>query len=122
MALLVALLGISISLFGLAGLCAPQRVVDGMLGWKPRTRYRFAVGIRLAFGIVLLVGASSCRFATVVFALGALATVTALVLACGGPARVDSMFRWWLHRPGSLLRTWFAAAVPFGAFLAYAPL
>lgn len=120
MALLVALIGVAIFLFGLAGVCAPQRVVGGMLQWQPRSRYYFAVGVRLAFGVVLLVGGSDCRFATVILVLGTIAIVTALVLAPLGPARVDSMFQWWLHRPMLLLRAWLAAGVPFGAFLAYA--
>jgi threonine/homoserine efflux transporter RhtA len=45
--------------------------------------------------------------------------VAALILAPLGSSRVDSMFQWWLQRPMAVLRAWFAAAIPFGLFLAY---
>jgi hypothetical protein len=116
MASLVVLLGVLIAAFGLAGLTAPQRVVGGILSWQPRSRFYFAVGSRLAFGVVLLMAASACRFSTVISALG---VVAALILAPLGSSRVDSMFQWWLQRPMAVLRAWFAAAIPFGLFLAY---
>jgi hypothetical protein len=119
-AVLVVLLGLAIVCFGLAGLSAPQRIIDGMLNWQPVSRFYFAVGSRLVFGTVLLLAASDCRFSTVILALGVVGLVAALVLAPLGPRRVDSMLQWWLERPPVVLRAWFAAAIPFGAFLAYA--
>jgi len=120
MALLVVLIGVAIALFGLAGVAAPQRIVDAMLSWQPRSRYYFAVGVRLAFGAAFLTAASGCRFSTVIFALGAIAVVVGVVLAPLGANRVDSMFQWWLHRPMAVLQAWFVAAIPFGAFVVYA--
>ncbi len=118
MAPLVVLLGVLIAAFGLAGLTAPQRVVAGILSWQPRSRFYFAVGSRLAFGVVLLLAASACRFSTVISALGVIGVVAALILAPLGSSRVDSMFQWWLQLPTAVLRAWFAAAIPFGLFLA----
>ena len=122
MAVLVVFLGVAIVCFGVAGLGAPRRIVDGMLHWQPRSRFYFAVGSRLAFGSLLLMAASDCRFSPLILLLGVVGLVTALVLAPLGPGRVDSMFRWWLERPLVVLRGWFAAAIPFGAFLVYAGL
>ena len=122
MALLVVLFGVLITAMGGVGLAAPRWVVGGILSWKPRTRFYFAVGVRFAFGAALLLEASTCRFSAVIFALGAIALVAALVLALLGQRRVDSMFQWWLQRPMAVLRAWLAAAVLFGGFLVYAGL
>ncbi len=75
---------------------------------------------RLVFGATLLATASSSRFPTALCVLGAVALAVALILAPLGPSRVDSMFRGWLGRPTGVLRAWFAAGIPFGAFLVYA--
>jgi len=120
MALLVVLLGVLIAAFGLAGLAAPERTIGGMLRWQPRSRYYFAVAFRLVFGAILLSASSSCRFPTVIVALGAIAMIAALILAPLGSGRVDSMFQWWLRRPILALRAWFTAAISFGVFLIYA--
>ena len=122
MALLVVLIGVLITAMGFVGLAAPRWVVGGILSWQPRTRFYFAVGVRFAFGAALLLQASTCRFPGVIFALGAIALVAAVVLAFLGQRRVDSMFQWWLRRPMTVLRAWLAAAVPFGGFLVYAGL
>ena len=75
MTVLVVLLGVAIVCFGLAGLSAPQRIVDGMLNWQPLSRFYFAVGSRLSFGTVLLMAASDCRFSTAILVLGVVALV-----------------------------------------------
>jgi hypothetical protein len=120
MAPLVILFGVLITAMGVAGLAAPQWIVGGILSWQPRTRFYLAVGIRFGFGGALVLAASTCRFSTVIFALGAIALVAALALALLGERRVDSMLQWWLQRPMFVLRAWFAAAVLFGGFLVYA--
>jgi hypothetical protein len=122
MSLLVVLFGVLLGVVGVAGLAAAPRVVGGFLRWAPRTRFYVAVGVRLIFGAVLLLGASDCRFPTVLLVLGAIALVAALVLAVLGQSRIDAMFQWWLQRPMPILRAWFAAALLFGGFLVYAGL
>ena len=122
MAPLVILFGALITAMGVAGLAAPQWIVGGILSWQPRTRFYLAVGIRFGFGGALVLAASTCRFSTVIFALGAVVLVAAVALTLFGERRFASMFQWWLIRPIAAIRAWFAAAAVFGGFLVYAGL
>ncbi len=119
MEVLVALSGGLISAAGVVGFGAPRQILDGFLGWQPRSRFYFAVGGRLAFGATLLLGASESRFTNVIFALGVIGIVPGLVVAFLGGARAEWFFQSCHQRSDLVLRASFLAAALFGGFLMY---
>ncbi len=59
----VALFGITIILLGVLGLIRPGNLMRLVLGaWQSRKGFYFSIGIRVVFGIVLLLAASQSRF------------------------------------------------------------
>ena len=122
MTLLVVLLGMLIAGLGVVGSVRPQLITGAVVGWQPRTRSLAAIGVRVIFGVVLLLGASDSRFPVVLYVLGGIALVTAVALALLGATRTDRLVQWWFGQPLGLIRTWLLGAVLFGAFLVYAGL
>ncbi len=122
MAFLIVLLGLLIAALGVVGSLRPHLVSGAVLGWRPRARGYVAIGVRVVFGVVLLLGAADSRFPTVFYVLGCIAIVAAVVLAFLGASRTGELVQWWFERPAVLIRIWLLAAIPFGAFLVYAGL
>lgn len=122
MALLVVLLGIAIVGLGLIGSLRHHMITDTVLGWQPRAASLVAIGVRLVFGIVLLLGAADSRFPTLLYVLAGIAIVSAVVLAFLGADRTAGLVYWWFSQPSIVIRVWLLAAVLFGAFLVYAGL
>ncbi len=122
MAFLVALLGLLIAGLGVVGSLRPHVITGAVLGWQPRTRSHVAIGLRVVFGVVLLLGAADSRFPIVLYVLGGIAIVVAVVLALLGATRTDGLVQWWFDQPSGLIRTWLLGAVLFGGFLVYAGL
>ena len=122
MAFLVALLGLLIAGLGVVGSLRPHVITGAVLGWQPRTRSHVAIGLRVVFGVVLLLGAADSRFPIVLYVLGGIAIAVAVVLALLGATRTDGLVQWWFDQPSGLIRTWLLGAVLFGGFLVYAGL
>ncbi|MAE93549.1 MAG: hypothetical protein CL910_02705 [Deltaproteobacteria bacterium] len=119
MSVAVILLGLVIAGLGVVGSVRPDLIGRAVLGWQPRTRSRVAIGARVVFGVVLLLGAPNSRFPIVLYALGGIAIVAAIVLAFVGSARTDELVKGWFNMSPAFLRIWLLAAVVFGAFLVY---
>ena len=62
MSTVVAVFGLIVGLFGIAGLFWPQGLVGMMTGAASPTGHVLAVLARLAIGVVLLLAAPACRW------------------------------------------------------------
>ncbi|MBI4516873.1 MAG: hypothetical protein HY699_13770 [Deltaproteobacteria bacterium] len=122
MALLVSLAGIGVAGVGLLGVAAPRQLANLLSRWRVLTGLPVTLALRLGFGVLFILAASSCRFPSFVRVLGALELVGAVALLALGAARLQRFVEWWLSRPPSFVRYWCSAALTFGMVIAYAGL
>ena len=111
---LTAVLMMAISAFGAV---TPERLIGVISGWPAESRFRVVIATRLALGVIFILGARRCRVPAVIYAVGALTVVAALVLLGLGGARVDAMIQWWSHRPPLLIRAWCLVGVLLGMLI-----
>jgi uncharacterized membrane protein len=119
MAFLVTLFGLIIAAVGVVGMMRPAQLFAGMLNWPAAVLLAVAVAVRLMLGIVFILAAPSCRFPRVMYALGIVALLAALVVLLLGPDGVRSLVQWCSRQPSLAVRAMYAATVLFGAFLVY---
>ena len=122
MEVLVALSGGLIAAVGVLGFGAPRRLLEVFLNLESGSRFYLMMGTRLSLGVALLLGASTSRFSTTIFVLGAITIVAAVAVALLGRTGMDSFLLSWRSRPDFLLRASFLAGAGFGGFLMYAGL
>jgi hypothetical protein len=87
--------------------------------WRSPAGLYLAVVIRAAVGALLLAGASSTRFPSLVQALAALALVAAVSRLLIGYHRYHKMIEWWAARGSGSARASSLVAGSFGALLIY---
>ena len=122
MTLLIGLLGLLIAGLGVVGSFRPHVIIAAVQGWQARTRFQVAIGLRVLFGIVLLLGAADSRFPNALYLLGGIAIIATVLLVLLGATRTDRLVQRWFDQPPALIRAWLMSAVLFGGFLAYAGL
>jgi hypothetical protein len=116
----VALFGITIILLGVLGLIRPGDLMRLVLGtWQSRKGFYFSIGIRVVFGIVLLLAASQSRFPEVFRVLGIISLVAAMAAPFLGFDRLQRFVQKWAKRSPGLIRGWSVMAAAFGVFLLY---
>ncbi len=119
----VALFGIAIILLGVLGLARPGNLIRLVLGaWQSRKGFYFSIGIRVVFGIVLLLAASQSRFPEVFRILGIISLVAAMVAPFLGFVRLQRFVQRWTKRSPGFIRGWSVMAAAFGVFLFYGSL
>ena len=116
---LSAAFGVAIAVVSAVGILSPQRLL-GMARWE--SARGLGIGLRLVFGVVLLMAAPASSTPLAFRILGALALVAALGLAAMGSERFTGLVRWWLDKPPPFVRVWCASGLLFGAFIVYASL
>ena len=119
MAIIVSILGVLITVIGLAGLVRPQSLINLIQHWQSPVRFRIAIIARAVLGVVLLAIAAECRWPTFVQIIGVISILAAVGLLVMGRARLDSLITWWLGR-SDLIRLSALLAVVFGVLLVYA--
>ncbi len=120
---MVALFGIAITLFGILGLIRPDSLIRLVRRpWRSQMGFYFNIGIRVIFGIVLLLTASQSRFPEAFRIVGIISLVAALVAPFLGFVRLQRFVQWWANRPSGLIRGWSLVAAAFGVFLLYGAL
>lgn len=121
MALIVSALGALVAGLGVMGVVRPARLMRLVTSvFRTNRGIYFAVGLRLVFGIVLIVAASDCHFTVAVRILGIVAIAAAVIMLLLGVERVRRLIIWWLTRAEGFIRAWAFVAVAFGLFLVYA--
>jgi hypothetical protein len=116
---LIAVIGVFFVLVGLTGLVQPYRFRSTIGAMDSRPRFISAVVIRLLMGALLWWLADELRHPQVMRVLAIIAVAAAVVILVAGQARLDSMVRWWLGKPDSVLRISATFAALFGAWLAW---
>ena len=119
--IVVLLSGISICGLAASGIFAPQKflqLVKGMMDadWI----VYFAVIVRLALGVALIIIAPGSRFPFVFLIVGWIAIAAAMAAAFIGRERLRRFANWWIERfsPAGI-RLWVLVAMAFGGFLIY---
>ena len=116
----VALFGVAIILLGILGLVRPDNLMRLVLGtWQSRKGFYFAIGIRVVFGIVLLLVASQSRFPDAFRVLGIISLVAAMAAPFLGFHRLQRFVQKWAKRSPGFIRGWSVMAAAFGVFLLY---
>ncbi len=119
----VALFGIAITLLGVLGLVRPGNLMRLVLGaWQSRKGFYFSIGIRVVFGIVLLLVASQSRFPDAFRVLGIISLVAAMAAPFLGFDRLQRFVQKWAKRSPGFIRGWSVMAAAFGVFLLYGSL
>ncbi len=116
----VALFGIAIILLGVLGLVRPGNLIRLVLGaWQSRKGFYLSIGIRVVFGIVLLLVASQSRFPDAFRVLGIISLVAAMAAPFLGFDRLQRFVQKWAKRSPGFIRGWSVMAAAFGVFLLY---
>ena len=120
---IVALFGVVIILLGVLGLVRPGNLIRLVLGaWQSRKGFYFAIGIRIVFGIILLLTASQSRFPDAFRILGIISVVAATAAPFLGFDRLQRFVQKWSMRSPGIIRGWLVMTAAFGVFLLYGSL
>ena len=116
--LLVALFTIVV---GIAGLVSPDRVTTARrLYFATPVGLYAAAAVRVAMGLVVILGAPASRAPKTLRALGAVMCMQALSATLLGPDRARAILEWETAQGTALLRVGAAVALASGCFLAFA--
>ena len=119
----VALFGIAIILLGILGLVRPGSLICLVQQpWQSQKGLYLSIGIRVVFGIVLLLAASQSRFPEAFRILGIISLVAAVVVPFLGFVRLQRFVQWWTRQSPGFVRGWSLVAATFGVFLFYGSL
>jgi hypothetical protein len=119
----VALFGITIILLGVLGLARPGNLIRLVLGaWQSRKGFYFSIGIRVVFGIVLLLVASQTRFPDAFRVLGTISLVAAMAALFLGFDRLQRFVQKWTKRSPGFIRGGSVMVITLGAFLLHGSL
>ena len=117
----IAIFGVLICLGSIFGIIAPGRLLDVVRGVMNHSAgLYFAVGVRLALGIVLVLAAPASRFPLALQILGVITIIAALSIPFIGRARLMQLVEWFLGMPAAAVRGILVLGFAFGAFLIYA--
>jgi len=117
MTFVILLVGIFIVGTCLAFMMFPG-LVDDLIDWLGRQRNLYLVVLlRLAFGIVLLLGAADTRFPTAIWWLGALFIAAGILLAVLPADRIKRISEVFLRRSVAVIRCWVLLPLALGVFI-----
>jgi len=121
MSVAVAAIGVAAGILGAVGVVSPAMLAPALDGLKssPRKIYGLAV-VRVVIGVVLIAGAPSTAFPTLILFIGAAYILRAAAIPLLGLTRVRSRIEWLQGRSALFMRCCYLAVVTFGAFLAWA--
>ena len=117
----VLLAGASLCVFAAWGLYAPKRLLQWVKGVMDADwGIYFAVLVRLALGLALIISAPASRFPSVFLILGWVAIAAGVAAAFLGRDRLRRFVNWWVERfSPPTIRLWVLFAMAFGGFLIY---
>lgn len=119
MVILVKIIGIIITVMGVAILLNPKIARGMMAFWRQGKRIYLGGLIRILLGILFLASASGARLPQVIFVLGVLALLGGLLIFILGPKKTGAVFEWWDKKPEYLLRLLSLVVITFGALIVY---
>ena len=121
MELIIILFGALILASGAVLLVRPE-VITGFMERNDESPwlYAFAIVVRVALGVVLIVLSERSRFPTVIVVLGWISIAAALFLQAMGRPRFTRFMRWVMQKVNPWSRWGSLLALLFGGFLIYA--
>jgi hypothetical protein len=120
MRLLVLLVALLILTLGMMGIFFPEILLKiGQSVTTPRGLYLAAV-LRIAIGVILVLGAATSRAPKTLRLLGVLAIVAGMTTPILGVDRAKAILDWWSAQGPVVIRLHPGFAVIMGAFLLYA--
>lgn len=122
MELIVSLVGAVIFGIGVFGVLRPTEVGTLLTGAAPNSLFNFAIGARLVIGVLFIAVAPATRIPNVIYIIGGLSILAAVLLPVLGQRRFDMILVWVASRPPIALRLWSLMAALVGGFLVYAGL
>ena len=119
--IVVLVAGISLCMFAAWGLYAPDGLLRSVKGVMDADwGIYFAVLVRLALGLALVISSPASRFPLVFLVLGCVAIAAGVVAAFLGRDRLRRFVNWWVERFSPLtIRLWALFAMALGGFLLY---
>ena len=104
MLILVRILAALITIIGVIILLKPE-VLSKLFSFLISGKRVYIVGVlRLVFGIIFLLAASSCRYPIVIAVLGILMVVGGILVFTMGPGKIKAIFEWWNKKPPVIIR------------------
>ena len=122
MEIVVSAFGFLIVAFGSWGVVHPQSIMCFASSvWLSERSAYFGVGIRIVFGLLLILAAPDTRFPDVVLVLGLVTLLAALAILVVGFDQLRAFIeRCSSTRRSGLIRLWSLVAIALGAFLVHA--
>ena len=119
--IVVLVAGTSLCMFAAWGLYAPKGLLQSVKGVMDADwGIYFAVLVRLALGLALIISAPASRFPLVFLILGWVAIAAAVAAALLGRDRLRRFVNWWVERfSPPTIRLWVLFALALGGFLIY---
>ncbi|MDJ0926420.1 MAG: hypothetical protein QNJ73_02125 [Gammaproteobacteria bacterium] len=119
MNILVLAVGILLTAMGIWSMSAPETTRGLLLRFLDARVYGAAIVIRLAFGLILLLGAQATKIPGAAIALGVMFLLAAGMIPFLGEERIGRIMRWWLDKPLVWLRAWAGLAIALGLFIVW---
>ena len=120
MAIAALLIGLLIAAQGVLGLAAPELFASVVMAFQTPPVIYLAAVIRIAFGVVLVLAASTSRLPIALRCLGILIAVGGLMTPLLGVQFSKVVFAWWSQGGPAVIRAWAALALAIGVFIIYA--
>lgn len=123
MTLLITLFGLSIAGACIWGLASPGRMIDVIFRiWERPSGIWFAIGMRVAAGVVFILAAPDTRFPLFFRVVGYLMLIAAALIPVIGRERLTRLVRWFTELPALATRLWLSFGLAFALFIVYAAL
>jgi hypothetical protein len=95
-------------------------LVQELIKWVGIKRHlNYIVLIRLVTGTILMLGAETTRYPTVIWWLGVLFIVAAMLLLVFPADTIKKITGVWLDRPALVVRSWVSLPLLLGGFVVY---
>ncbi len=105
---------------GVVGLLQPWLFLRAIAAIQTPPVIYVAAAVRIAIGIVLVLGASESRLPRLLKGFGILVTIGGLLTPLLGVRFSRVVLGWWSAGGSSVIRGWAVAALVLGAFVTYA--
>jgi len=112
-------LGIFIASMGLTIIFNPEVMKKMIAYWKQGKRIYAGGLLRALFGVIFLLSVPQARLAAVMYGLGILVLISALIVFAMGLEKIKVTLDWWDKKPSSMLRIMGLLAFAIGFLIIY---
>jgi hypothetical protein len=120
MRIVAGLIGALIAGLGMLGILDPAAFMEVVAVFQTPTMIYAAAGIRLAFGVALIVAAGASRWPSYLRLLGGIIFIAGMVTPFGGPWLGRTLLDLWPSWGPGVVRAWGVIATVLGSLVVYA--